>query len=334
MNKNLFVVACVAAVVALGVLVARQSRQIAVLKAAQAEERQAMEKKTQSLAKAARAARAESKREKAAAVEQPVEAAAARRPAQAPAAPAEPSSAQPPAMGTNFMGAIADMMKNPQMKEMMKAQQKVVVDQMYAALPRYLNLPADVKEKLDKLLLERQLAMADVGLEMMSGSAEERQKAIEASKTVKAECDQAIKELLGDQDYETFKQYEQSVPEQTSVAMFKNSLTGDDALTEQQEHELVAAMYQARKELPQDSLLNQQNQSPDPSQFSQERIDEAIKQMEALRQSYAEGAQAILSAAQLERFKQWQQQMASMQQVGLRMAAQMFGQGKAGGAAK
>jgi hypothetical protein len=35
----------------------------------------------------------------------------------------------------------------------------------------------------------------------------------------------------------------------------------------------------------------------------------------------------------MERFKQWQQQMAAMQRAGLSMAAQMFGQGKAGGGA-
>jgi hypothetical protein len=53
------------------------------------------------------------------------------------------------------------MMKNPQMKEMMKAQQKLAVDQMYASLPRYLGLPAETKEKLQALLLERHLAMAE-----------------------------------------------------------------------------------------------------------------------------------------------------------------------------
>jgi len=226
------------------------------------------------------------------------------------------------------MGAIADMMKNPQMKEMMRAQQKVMVNKMYAALPRYLNLSDETKARLDQLLLDRQLAMAEVGLAMMNGSAEDRKKAAEDSKAVKAESDQAIQELLGAQDYEVFKQYEASLSEQTNVSMFKDTLSGNDALDEQQEYDLVAAMYQAREALPQDSLFNQQNQSPDPTQLTEERIAETLKQMEALQQRYAEAAATVLSAGQLERFKQWQQQMANMQRAGLNMAAQMFNAGK------
>lgn len=337
MNKNVWIICLAGTVLMLGSAVVMQNRQIALLKKAHAGEMAVMSQKVDVLVKAARA---EAKKPKALS-EQPVEAASAPRPGDfraetvqpEPAAPATPAP-QAGGLNTNFFGAIANMMKNPQMKEMMKVQQKLAVNQMYASLPRYLSLPAETKEKLQELLLERQLALAETGLAMMNGSEEERKKAAEDSKTAKAEYDQAIKELLGDQDYEVFKLYEESVPEQTHVTMFKNSLTGDESLSEQQENDLVAAMYQARKELPKDSLLNQQNQSADPSQLTQEHVEESLKQMERLQQRYAEGAAEILSASQLEKFKQWQEQMAAMQRAGLSMAAQMFGQGKAGTSAK
>jgi hypothetical protein len=233
------------------------------------------------------------------------------------------------------MGAVADMMKNPQMKEMIRAQQKVVVGQMYGGLARYLSLSPEMKERLDQLLLERQMALAEQGVAMMSGSAEERRQAAEAAKTLKEEYDQSIRDLLGTQDYEVLQQYEQSLAEQTSVSMFKGTLSGDDALSEQQEADLVAALYQARQELPKDSLFNRQPQeAQDPSQLTQERVAEALKQMEVLQQRYAEQASSVLTPAQLERFRQWQQQMAAMQRAGLNMAAQMFGQDKGGAPAK
>jgi hypothetical protein len=312
-----------ASVVALGVLAVRQQRELATLKDAIACEQAAVKKQ------------AAAKRAQAAASVRPAEAGAARRPhaKDSPAPPAAPAVARAPAAGTNFMGAVADMMKNPQMKEMMRAQQKVMIGQMYGALPRYLSLPAEAKEQLDKLLLDRHLALAESGIAMLSGSAEDRNKAMEESKDAKAEYDRAIEELLGDQDYDIFKQYEQSVSEQTTVSMFKNTLTGDDGLSEQQECDLVAAMYQARKELPQDSLLSPQSQSADPTQLTEARIAETLKQMEALQKRYAESAATVLSEAQLARFKQWQQQMAAMQQAGLKMSAQMFGQGQSGAAA-
>lgn len=329
MNKNAWIACLGGTVVALGAAVVMQSRQMEALKKAHACELAALSEKLEVTAKAVRAGKQRAK--EAAAVQQVERAAPPAQPAKA--EPPAPSAQQAAGMNTNFFGAIAGMMKNPQMKEMMKAQQKLAVDQMYASLPRYLGLPAETKEKLQALLLERHLAMAESGLAMMGGSQEARAKAMEDTQAAKAEYDQAIKELLGDADYEIFAQYEKSLPEQTHVTMFKNTLTGDESLSEQQENDLVAALYQARKELPSDSLLNQQGQSPDPAQFSEERVAETLKQMELLQERYAEGAAGILNSAQMERFKQWQQQMAAMQRAGLSMAAQMFGQGKAGGGA-
>ncbi len=321
MKKNVLIVILSVVVIALIVSVMRKNHQLETVMEMAKQERESRKSHAEKMSKTARKEREKDKTDSTALVK-PVERQAAKT------EPLAPAVAKTSGINTNFMGAIADMMKNPQMKEMMRAQQKVMVNKMYAALPRYLNLSDETKARLDQLLLDRQLAMAEVGLAMMNGSAEDRKKAAEDSKAVKAESDQAIQELLGAQDYEVFKQYEASLSEQTNVSMFKDTLSGNDALDEQQEYDLVAAMYQAREALPQDSLFNQQNQSPDPTQLTEERIAETLKQMEALQQRYAEAAATVLSAGQLERFKQWQQQMANMQRAGLNMAAQMFNAGK------
>ena len=321
MKKNVLIVVLIVAVAALAFTVVQKNHQLETVMNAARQERAARKTHAESVPKTARTEREKDKAETTLPAK-PVESRTAKT------EPVAPAVAKAPGVNTNFMGAIADMMKNPQMKEMMRAQQKVMIGKMYAALPRYLNLPDETKARLDQLLLDRQLAMAEAGLAMMNGSAEDRKKAAEDAQAVKTEGDRAIQELLGAQDYEVFKQYEASLSEQTHVSMFKDTLSGDDALDEQQEYDLVAAMYQAREALPQDSLLNQQNQSPDPTQLTEERIAETLKQMETLQQRYAEAAATILNAGQLERFKQWQQQMATMQRAGLNMAAQMFNPGK------
>lgn len=330
MKKAVGYLILVAAVLALGVLAVVQSRQLGLQESRHAEEVAALRQQVERLGQRVKV---EQRRAKEPAAEQPLERAAEAAPAAAPAEAARPAAAALP--GTNFMGAVADMMKNPQMKEMIRAQQKVVVGQMYGGLARYLTLSPEMKERLDQLLLERQMALAEQGVAMMSGSEEERRQAAEAAKALKEEYDQSIRDLLGSQDYEVLQQYEQSLAEQTSVSMFKGTLSGDDALSEQQEADLVAALYQARQELPKDSLFNRQPQeAQDPSQLTQERVAEALKQMEVLQQRYAEQASSVLTPAQLERFRQWQQQMAAMQRAGLNMAAQMFGQDRAGAPAK
>ena len=224
---------------------------------------------------------------------------------------------------SNFFSGLAGMMKNPQMKQMVRAQQKVALDRMYGSLPKYLNLPADQLDALKELLLNRQMAMVDAGMSMMGGSESDRKQAMEETKAIKSDYDKKIQDLLGSQDYPAFQDYEKTVNERMSVQMFKDALPAADALSDQQEDNLIAAMYQERKDMPASSLMN--NQNPDPSQLTEERIAELEKQMEQLQQKYAARAAGILTPAQLEQFTKWQQQWNAMQMAGLKMSAQMFG---------
>lgn len=266
------------------------------------------------------------------------------RMAAVPVAPAQPgdAAASKPAVtrsfqagfGTNFMSALAGMMKNPYMKETMKAQQKVAVDKMYGDLLKSLtNLTDEQKNQFHEMLVERQQFHAEAGMTMMTGSAEEKKKAIELMKEAKAGYEQVVRELFGPETSETFKQYEDHLPEHGSLAMFKGSLPAADALSAQQESDLVAALYQERKSMPADSLLNKSGQPPDPAQFSEEQLTKTLQQMEQLQQRNLTRAETILTPTQLEQYKQYQKQMADMQTMGLKMAAQMFGQQPKAGAA-
>jgi len=52
------------------------------------------------------------------------------------------------------------------------------------------------------------------------------------------------------------------------------------------------------------------------------------KQLDQLHDKYLQSAATILSATQLEQFKKSLEQQRTMQAMGLKMAAQMFGQQK------
>jgi hypothetical protein len=242
----------------------------------------------------------------------------------APPTPEPSPTAQASAGSTNnFFSGLAKMMKNPQMKEMVRAQQKVMLDRQYGSLSKYLNLPVERLAALKELLSDRQMAMVDAGMSMMSGADSDRKQAVEESKAIKADYDKKIQELLGSQDYPIFQDYEKTLNERMSVQMFKDALSADAGLTDQQEDNLVAAMYQERQAMPAASLMNNQNQ--DPSQFTEEHIAELQKQMEQLQKKYVERAAGILNPTQLEQYSKWQQQWNAMQMAGLKMAAQMFG---------
>jgi hypothetical protein len=313
MKKNIWIGVLLIAVVMLAALVGFQSQQIAALK----EQMRAMREVERAVAKSARAP-----------APAPVEEAPAPLPATKPvepvaeAAPVPPSA---PAGGTtnNPLSGLAAMMKNPQMKEMIRGQQKFALEGMYGSLSKYLTLSTNDMNALKELLLDRQMALVDAGMSMMNGTGTDQKQAAEDAKTVKAEYDKKISDLLGTQDYTVFQDYEKSAADRMSVQMFKGSLPADATLTDQQEESLVAAMAEERKALPTTSMVN--NQSPDPSKFTEEGIAEALKQMEQLQQRDAERAATILTPAQLDQFTKFQQQMNSMAAAGMKMAQQMFG---------
>ena len=214
------------------------------------------------------------------------------------------------------------MLKNPQMQEMMRAQQQVMINQLYGSLSNYLNLPADQKEALNTMLLDRQMAMAEAGISAMNASAADQKQVADVLKSIKTEYDADLQHLLGPQDYHTFQDYEKTTPERVPVAMFKGNLSEADALSVQQENALVAAMSEERLALPASSLFN--NQTPGPQQYSEDQVAATLKQMDQLQQRYATRAAALLTPAQLEQFVKFQGQFRAMQEAGMKMAAQMF----------
>jgi hypothetical protein len=308
MKKNIWIVLSLIAVVALAAVVVRQNRQITQMK-----EQLASATAVKSKAPPVPTPVAEAR--------EPLPETKLAAPAASPTAPVAPTNAS---TGTtsNYFAGLANMMKNPQMKEMIRDQQKVMLDRMYGSLAKYMDLPADRLDALKQLLLDRQMAMVDTGMSMMGGSAADRKQAVEETKAIKADYDQKIQELLGSQDYPVFQDYEKTQTERMSVQMFKDALPTADALTDQQEDNLIAAMYQERQGLP-STLLSNQNQ--DPSQLTAEHIAELEKQMQQLQQKYAARAAGILTPSQLEQYTKWQQQWNAMQVAGLKMAAQMFG---------
>jgi hypothetical protein len=238
-----------------------------------------------------------------------------------PPATAIEASGQTP---TNLFAGFAKIFKDPQMKEMMRAQQKMMVGQMYGSLYKQLGLSPTDEEALKKLLEDRQMAVMDAGLAVMGGSGTDSKQTAEDAKTLKTQFDKQIEDLLGPQAYSAFQQYDQTVTERTEVNLFKQSLSADNALTDQQENDLVDAMYQARKTLPESSLLN--SQTRDPSQLTEDGIAQALKVQEQLQKQYADSAALILTPAQLDQFTKFQQQMTAMSAASIKMAAQMFGQ--------
>ena len=234
---------------------------------------------------------------------------------------------KPASSDENPMSAMAKMMKDPAMREVMKSQMRSQVDFMYRDLFDLLGLDAGKQEQLTKLLVDRAGAGMDLGFSMMGGekiSDEERKKKTEAMAAATAESDQALKELLGD-DYAKYDSFEKSQPERQQL----NSLNGllkdkGIGLSEEAESKLMDTMFKERTSFKYDVDLSDQR-TMDPGKFTAENLSRFQEQQAVLRGQILSKVEPILTPDQLEVFRKSQEQQAAMEKMGMEMAQKMMG---------
>ena len=232
---------------------------------------------------------------------------------------------------TKPMKAMAEMMKNPAMREMVKQQQLAQLDLQYGNLFNRFQLNDEEKANFKQLIAERMTSEMDMGLKFMEGntSKPERDAALKVMTDSKAASDAKIKTFLNnDEDYKTFQDWEESKPERMQLSMgSSNFATAGEPLSPQQEDQLVAAMKQARtsvKNLP--DMTKPQN--ADPTNFTPAMTDRLMTSYDQQAQQVLASASSFLTPKQLEALKALQQQQRAMQEAGLKMSSMMFGNGK------
>lgn len=231
---------------------------------------------------------------------------------------------------------FAEMFKNPEMREMIKNQQKTVlggmIDKNYADFFKSMNLTPEQQKAMKDLLLEKMLGGADLGMELMSGDMTTEQRA-ELTKKMKETTDainQQLKALLGEENYSQFEAYEKGIPDRTALEQFKGQLSADMALNANQEQLLLDAISQERQNFKfTKDFGNQQDFSEDMfSKFTEDRINLYLQEQDQLAQRYLARAQTILSADQYAAYAKSLKTQQDMMKMGMKMAASMFGKKK------
>jgi hypothetical protein len=241
--------------------------------------------------------------------------------------------AAPAATNSKPANPLAEMFKNPEMRDLIKKQQKTMmggmVDKSYAEFFKSMNLTPEQKETMKDLILSKMLGNADAGMEMMSGNmdADKRAELTRQMKDQKESTDAQIKALLGDENYTAFESYEKTIPDRTAVDQFKNQLGDTMKLNADQEHLLTAAMTEERQGFKfTTDFSNQSDFSEDMmSRFTEERMDVFLQEREQLDARYLARAQSVLSAEQYTAYQKSLKTQQEMTKMGMKMAIQMFG---------
>jgi hypothetical protein len=223
----------------------------------------------------------------------------------------------------SMMSDIAKMMKNPEMRKVMEAQQKGMLDVMSKPLLDMLDLPEDQQAALKDLLLKKQMDQTEAGLAMMGGelSDEEKAQLRDQMKAAGEEVDKQIADLLGEENNAVYQAYQDSQSERMQVGMFNQGLPAEMQIDELKQNDLVFAMRKEREDFQYTSNLRDQ-QTMDLSQVTPEAMRNMLADTTRLHERYVEAAAEILTPEQVEKFKTAMDQQRAMQEASMRM---MFG---------
>jgi len=249
---------------------------------------------------------------------------------------AEGTDAEGDGKGAAWGDMIGKMMKDPAMREMMREQQKVMINMMYGGLFKELNLSPEEKDKFKELLTESQMGKVAATQSLLGGTQDEattaaaKQSVADAKKQSEAD----IKVLLGEQRYAQYEDYQKNVGERMQLDQLKTQLAGENApLRDEQTAQLLQIMKEEKLALP-PAIPADQSEMPDKDTFTPQKMDEQLKWMDQYNARVAERARATLTPDQFIYYQKFQEQQASMAKLGMQMARQMFGSEKGKAPAK
>ena len=211
--------------------------------------------------------------------------------------------------GTRFMGALAKMMKSPEMQSMVREQMRTVFEPIYAPLIQELN---------------------DVEREQVHEAQDDAQRkaALDAINSGKQNVNTMIHELLGDKAYERYQAYEQTEQERMSLNQFKQELSSGGASLDQTAQErLVQAMNEERlaAEKSKDNVKLEPGMGG--KDLNEDMVAALTRQQAAIDSRVYDRAQSFLPKEQLEALKNFQEKQQRMRTAQLKMALTMFGKG-------
>ena len=219
-------------------------------------------------------------------------------------------------------GSFADMMDDPAMRNMITRQMKVHLEMTYGDLLDYFDLGEDKRAALSEALLERQLALADIGMPSVDGEDGEFVATDVAEITaVQAEHDGRLGELLGAERFEEFQRFERSAAERDELATFREALIADgQELPFEIEQKLMAIMYEEN---------NSADHTPPADSGGDPGLAATVlEDCRATQARVRQRAASILTPEQLGVFTKNQESHFKLLRAGIEMAAEMLEKGE------
>jgi hypothetical protein len=235
-----------------------------------------------------------------------------------------------------FGKMVAKMMDNPDTRQFMRDQQRLMVDSNYGALIKQMGLTPDEAAKFKDMLTDNNMKAAEKAFATMNNPASTNTADMFKGVTAQqASLDEQLKAFLGDDRYGQYKAYQETLPDRMMLNQFKTQAGSDYNLTDVQSEALLGFMKEERKSVAASTGLPvTADKKNDPAALqalmSGEKVDEIIQAQQTINQRVYERARTILSQDQLDTLGRFQTNQVQMTRMGMRMMKTVFGPQKVG----
>ena len=228
-----------------------------------------------------------------------------------------------------FGKMIAKMMQDPDTRKMIRDQQRMMMDQMYAPLVKKMGLTPDEAGQFKDLLADNMMKASEKATSVFGGlGSTNNADALKAMTAEQKTFDEQVKSLLGDDRYAQYQDYRETVAERTLLNQFKQQAGSDYNLNDQQTEALLTFMKEEQKNVAAATGLPVGQTDKDPAKlqslFSDGKVDELLQAQETAGQRAYERARTILSPDQLDTFGKYQTNRMQMMRMGMTMMRKMF----------
>jgi hypothetical protein len=236
--------------------------------------------------------------------------------------------------GKGMGDMLGKMMKDPAMREMMRDQQKAMINMMYGGLFKDLNLSPEEKDKFKDLLADAQMKNVEAAQGMFGGKDGPTEDTTKQIADAKKQTDVEIKALLGDDRFAQYQDYQKTMTERMQVDQLKNQMAGANMpLNDAQSAQIMHIMKDEKAASPA-PISDDQTKMPKKDSFTAENLEKQMAWMDDYNRRVLDRAAQVLTPEQLKQYQSFQEQQASMQKLGLQMAKSMFGGDKSDGGTK
>jgi hypothetical protein len=234
-----------------------------------------------------------------------------------------------------FGGFLAKLMEDPDTKKMIRDQQRMMLDQLYAPLVKQLNLTPEDAEQFKNLLADNMMKATEKATSLMGGdSATNRTEMLGKLAEEQKGFEETVRGFLGETGYAQYKDYQQTVGERTQLSQFQQQFAGgENALSDQQTERLLQFMKEEKQAVATATGQPTPGTTPDAAtmdaMFSGEGVEKMLQSQEAVNQRVYERAKEVLSENQLGPFGKFQTNQLQMMRMGMSMAKKFMAPEKA-----